>query len=72
MTRTTIYHSDRFDLVSYGNGTAYALHDNVTHKSIFLQGDDAAAFRREWGLFRKTCPEASFDVHFEEQIALYE
>lgn len=25
MTRVTIYHSDRYDIVSYGNGTAYAI-----------------------------------------------
>jgi hypothetical protein len=72
MTRTVIFHSDRFDLVSYGNGLSYALHDNIAQTSMFVQDDDAAAFRDETGAFGKTCPEAPYDSFFAEQLAIRE
>lgn len=70
MNRVIVYHSDRFDLVSYGNGLSYALHDNIARKSMFVQGDDAAIFREEWEAFEATCPEAPLDGFFAEQIAI--
>lgn len=48
MYRVTIFHSERYDLVSYGNGLSYAVHDNKAKVSAFVQGDDAAAFREEF------------------------
>lgn len=69
MTRITVYHSDHFDLVSYGNGSSYALHDNIKQTSMFVQGDDAIDFRDEWQSFANTCPEAPFDRFFAEQLA---
>lgn len=72
MTRTIVFHSNRFDLVSYGNGLAYALHDNIARKSMFVQGDDAAEFRAEWQAFENACPEAPLDSFCEEQIAIRE
>lgn len=70
MTRTIIYHSARFDLVSYDNGLSYALHDNIARKSMFVQDDDATTFREEWETFEATCPEAPLDGFFKEQIAI--
>ena len=72
MTRCIVYHSSVFDLVSYGNGIAYALHDNVNRKSLFVQGDDAAQFRDEWIAFESVCPDAPLDGFFAEQIAIRE
>lgn len=71
MSRVIVYHSDRFDLVSYGNGLSYELHDNASKQSVFVQGDDASAFREQWEAFENACPEASLDGFFAEQIALY-
>jgi len=48
MKRVTIFHNDRYDLVSYGNGLGYAVHDNVAKVSAFVQGDDANEFREEY------------------------
>lgn len=72
MQRQTIYHSARFDMVSYGNGLSYALHDNRARKSMFVQGDDATSFREEWEAFEATCPEAPLDDFFAEQLAIRE
>ena len=72
MTRVIVYHSARYDLVSYGNGTAYALHDNIGKQSMFVQGDDADAFREEWEAFEECCPEAPLDGFFAEQLAIRE
>lgn len=72
MTKTTVYHSDRFDLVSYGNGLSYTLHNNINKRSMFVQGDDAADFRKELEDFENVCPEAPLDGFFGEQIAIRE
>lgn len=40
-----IYNRNGWRLVSFGNGAAYALHDDQDHKSVFFQGDDAECFR---------------------------
>lgn len=72
MTRNHVYHSDRFDIVSYGNGLSYALHDNINKMSMFVQGDDAAEFRAEWEAFEEANPEAPIDWFCEEQIAIRE
>lgn len=69
MKRAVVYHSERFDLVSYGNGLAYALHDNIMRKSMFVQGDDATAFRDEWNAYPEDLP---FDDFFVEQLAIRE
>ncbi len=72
MTRTTIYHSDRFDVVSYGNGLSYAVHDNINKKSMFAQGDDAVIFRDELEAFETTFPDRPYDDFYAEQLAIRE
>lgn len=72
MTRIIVYHSARFDLVSYGNGMSYALHDNARKVSAFVQGDDAADFRAEWEAYEAAFPEGALDDFFAEQIAIRE
>lgn len=68
MTRVTIFHSPRYDLVSVGNGVAYELHDNELRISAFVQsGDDAAAFRAEFDSFPEDLPLEAF---CEEQLAI--
>lgn len=72
MTSVVIYHSDRFDVVSYGNGFSYAVHDNITQRSMFVEGDDAAQFRAELDDFERVFPEAPYDDFYAEQLAIRE
>jgi hypothetical protein len=72
MTRVTIYHSNRFDVVSYGNGLSYAIHDNIRRVSAFVQGDDAADFRDELEAWENAFPETCYDEFYAEQIAIRE
>jgi hypothetical protein len=72
MKRNILYRSERFDLVSYGHGEAYALHDNAKRVSAFIQGDAATEFQMEWETFERVCPEAPLDDFFAEQIAIRE
>jgi len=60
-SRVTIFHSDKYDLVSYGNGLSYALHDNVNKQSYFTQGDDAIDFRNLFDILSDKEPQRSFD-----------
>ena len=66
MKRAVIFHSDKFDLVSYGNGLSYALHDNVNKKSLFVQGDDAIDFRNIVELYETKNPEMAYDDIYTE------
>ena len=67
MTRVTIFHSARYDLVSVGNGLAYEVHDNKLRVSAFIQGDDASDFRAE---FDSLPDEYPYEAFCEEQIAI--
>jgi len=69
MSRVVIYHSEAFDLVSYGNGLSYALHDNRNKKSLFVQGDDAAKFRRELDSWEANFPEKPYDEIFSAMMS---
>jgi hypothetical protein len=69
MTRVTIFHSDRYDLVSYGNGLAYAAHDNQGKVSFFVQGDDASDFRDEFDAWPE---DIATDDFLAEQFAIRE
>lgn len=70
MTRTIIYHSDRFDVVSYGNGTSYAIHDNINKVSAFVESDEAEAFRDELEVWENLFPHTHYDEFYVEQIAI--
>jgi hypothetical protein len=70
MNRVNIYHSDRFDVVSYGNGLSYAIHDNINHVSAFIQGDDVAEFRDELESWETMFPSVPYDEFYAEQIAI--
>lgn len=67
MTRVVIFHSARFDIVSYGNGEAYAVHDNPEKRSMFVQGDEATEFRAEFDAWPADLP---IDDFCEEQLAI--
>jgi hypothetical protein len=67
MQRVTIFHSDRYDLVSYGNGLCYAAHDNQAKVSFFVQGDDANDFRAEMEAWPDDIATANF---LAEQFAI--
>ena len=36
-----------FNVISYGNGLAYAIEAKPSYASVFVQGEDAALFREE-------------------------
>jgi hypothetical protein len=72
MTHTIIFHSDRFDVVSYGNGLSYAVHDNINKRSMFVHGDDATQFRKELEAFEIADPEKPYDDFYAEQLAIRE
>jgi hypothetical protein len=72
MKKTIVFHSLRIDVVSYGNGTAYAVHDNYARKSYFAQDEDASALREEWQTYEAAFPEFPIEDFFVEQIAIRE
>ena len=72
MNRTTIYHSERFDVVSYGNGLSYAIHDKISRKSGLAQGEDAAILRDELEAFERAFPERPYDEFYAEQLSAME
>lgn len=51
----------RFALDSYGNGAAYTLRDKAAQTSVWLQGDDAGAFREIYDTLETVCPHFSPD-----------
>lgn len=68
MKRAIIFHSDQYDLVSYGNGASYALHDNIGKRSFFVQyGDEATEFRNEFEAWP-----GQYDDFCAEQFAIRE
>jgi hypothetical protein len=67
MTRVTIFHSPRYDIISYGNGLSYTIHDNEAKVSAFVQGDDAIEFRAEFDAWP-----GDYNDFCDEQIAIRE
>ena len=61
MTRVEIFTSERFALVSYGNGESYALHNHPAKKSLFVQGDDATTLRDEIDAWERIDPNMPTD-----------
>ncbi len=47
MRQTTLYESPNWRFVSYGNGTAYALYNLISKRSVFWQGDDTFILSEE-------------------------
>jgi hypothetical protein len=66
MTRTILFTSDRFALVSYGNGASYALHNHEAKKSLFVQGDDATTLRDEIESYERCFPDKPYDEIYAE------
>lgn len=48
MYTRAIYDRQSWQLDSHGNGAAYTLTDHFSHTSVFIQGDDATEFRKEF------------------------
>ncbi len=62
MTRTTLHRSDRYTLVSFGNGIAYGLtkmHCGAPIEHVFFQGSDARQFAEERDAYAATFPDKS-------------
>ena len=47
-SKVTIEDGPDYQVVSYGNGAAYALVRKSDDASTFIQGDAASEFRKEW------------------------
>jgi hypothetical protein len=62
MKQVTLVNSDRFELISYGNGSAYMLTNIKTRREFFVQDDDATAFRNEWEEHERMFPLKSKDA----------
>lgn len=57
MNNVIIRQSENYILTSYGNGIAYNLHNTALDKSVYVQGDDAAQFRKELEARENAFPE---------------
>ena len=44
-SKIIIEHGNGFKVTSYGNGAAYEIENETSGASVFLQGDDASAWR---------------------------
>lgn len=72
MKKVTLADGKRFRLISYGNGLAYSLEDKGTGRSVFLQGDDAAAFRSELETLETAHPDWDTDLILAEAWEPYD
>lgn len=59
-----IIHKGVFTVVSYGNGLAYSLglSEDAEDSRMFVQGDDAEAFREEWTSVENAYPHLDTDT----------
>lgn len=71
MTRVEIARGGGFHLVSHGNGTAYALSLDGAAESVFVQGDDATAFRDEWDALEAAKPDTHTTALLREMWSRY-
>lgn len=57
-------HRDLFEVISYGNGAAYSfgLAEDEEDARLFVQGDDATAFREEWTSVENAYPHLATDT----------
>jgi hypothetical protein len=62
MQQVTLVNSDRFELISFGNGSSYLLTNVQTRQEFHVQDDDATAFRDEWEEHENMFPLKSTDA----------
>jgi hypothetical protein len=65
-SRVVVFNSDKFALVSYGNGMSYALHNHRARRSLFVQGDDATTLREEIESWERVDPDKPYDEIYAE------
>ena len=70
MTRTTLYTSPSFALVSYGNGTSYVM--SHRGETIHAQGDDAAQLREDLESIAMNFPGDPIEANLGRLWAIYE
>jgi len=70
MTRTTLYTSPSFALVSYGSGTSYAM--SHRGETIHVQGDDAAQLREDLESIAMNFPGDPIEANLGRLWAIYE
>ena len=61
MTRIKIFASNRYTLISYGNGESYALHNHPAKKLMYIQGDNATTLRNEIDAWERIDPKKPTD-----------
>lgn len=62
--RSATIHRGLFTVISYGNGLAYSfgLTEDPEDSRLYVQGDDAAAFREEWASVERAYPHLPADT----------
>ncbi len=66
-----IYDTQDFELVSYGNGTAYTLQRKSDEKTIHWQGDDALQFKTDMDIWEYWHPNGPFNDYFKQVWETY-
>lgn len=61
MKRTTIFTSVEFEVISYGNGTAYSINAFKRNTALHYGGDDAIEFRDKLDNFEEYFPDKPID-----------
>jgi hypothetical protein len=70
MTRTTLYTSPSFALVSYGNGTSYVM--SHRGETIHVQDDDAAQLREDLESIAMNFPGDPIEANLGRLWTIYE
>ena len=60
MKSTIIHDLTGWQVTSWGNGISYEIFNKLTDQDIFLQGDDAAAFREQFEELTEYSPFLNF------------
>jgi len=77
MRRFIMENTNRFSLVSYGKGTAYALNQKPSNDlqhdglQVFVQGDDALQFESEWESICNVFPNDNLDKNLARLWDIY-
>lgn len=66
-----IFRGSQYAIASIGNGWAYQIQDVTTNESVWLQDDDASAFRARVDKLEAAFPELGFDALFARAIDGY-
>jgi hypothetical protein len=71
MRTVTIISLPDYCVLSHWNGAAYTIERKTDGASLFLQGDDAAEWRREFVAYETKFPELPTSEFLKETLSLY-